>query len=193
LFPVSRKSDIDDTGMGLCFTGGGIEIIASSDQGRVRKDYPANGGLGVLGWTGTDNFELSLGETLKLTFNRTVDIVNWTFNGLLGSDGHTDAADGRFRVTLDGDPSLGTNASASDFDGISFEAVPEGIPSLCGASSIYCDVEEIMFSDSRDGTPFKGYLESITVKVSPVPVPAALPLMLGALGGLGFATRRRKA
>ncbi len=36
-------------------------------------------------------------------------------------------------------------------------------------------------------------LGSTAIKVTPVPVPAALPLLVFALGGLGFAGRRRKA
>lgn len=184
------KKDIDGTGMGLRFTGGGIEIIASSDQGRVRQDYPANGGLGVLGRSGTDNLELGLGETLMLEFSRAVEIVNWTFNGRQGSDGHTDAADGRFDTVSDGVTRI--DFDARGLDGISFDFVPDQFASVCEFGPEYCDTKSILFKAPTNGTPFKGYLESITVKVSPVPVPAALPLMLGALGGLGFAARRRR-
>jgi hypothetical protein len=42
------------------------------------------------------------------------------------------------------------------------------------------------------GGPFTGSF-TVTQGVSAVPLPAALPLLLVALGGLGFAARRRKA
>ena len=184
----SVKSDIDGTGMGLGFFGGGISIVATSAQGRVRQDYPANGGLGVLGNTGTDNLELELGETLTLTFSRAVEIVNWTFNGLRANDGHQDAADGSFFA---GGDFGGHGDSADRFDGVGSDLVPDAFSSMCNLNPTFCSTSTFMIS-KNGGDAFKGYLESITIKVAAVPVPAALPLMLGALGGLGFAARRRR-
>ncbi|MEX0281760.1 MAG: VPLPA-CTERM sorting domain-containing protein [Arenibacterium sp.] len=187
----SVKADIDGTGMGLFFTGGGIDIIATSAQGIVRQDYPGNGGLGVLGRNGgTDNLELGLGETLNLNFSRAVDIVGWTLNGLLSKNGHQDAADGFFGVNTDG--SFQGTLDATRWDGVGSDTVPGSFLSVCGVDVNYCDVEDFTLVAPKLGTPFKGYLESITIQVAPVPVPAALPLMLGAIGGLAFAARKRR-
>lgn len=183
-------SDIDGTGMGLSFSGFGLSIIASSDQGRVRQDFPAHGGLGVLGPSGTDNLELGLGETLKLVFSQTVEVVNWTFNGLGSSDGHTDAADGRFLAE-----SLGSNIStdASLFDGVGSDVVPGSASSVCAINDRFCATDTVLFRASGSTeTRFKGYLESVTIKVAAVPVPASLGLMLAGIAGLGAVARKRR-
>jgi hypothetical protein len=43
--------DGDGSGDGIRFSGFGLDVIAQSDQGIVRQDWPGNGGLGVLGPT----------------------------------------------------------------------------------------------------------------------------------------------
>lgn len=191
-------SDIDGTGMGLGFTGGGISFVASSSQGIVRQDFPAHGGLGVLGGPGggTDNLELGLGETLKLVFSQSVEIMNWTFNGLGSGDGHQDAADGRVRATVDGTSLNSLTTDAHFHDGVGTDFVPTNTSSICQANSNFCSTTTLLFSaDSASVTNFKGYLESVTIRVgpAPVPVPASLGLLLAGLGGLGaFARKGRK-
>ena len=185
-------SDIIGNSDGIIFAGGGINITATSAQGRVIQDHPANGGLGVLSKAGpSDNLELSEGETLSLKFSQAVDIVGWTLNGLLGQNGHQDAADGRFGVAIDG--SFVASSSASNWDGVGSDTVPGNFPSICGVQSTFCGVSDFALVTPRGSLPpFKGYLESITIQVAAVPVPAAMPLMIGALGGLAFAARRRR-
>ncbi len=186
----SVSSDIDGTGMGLGFAGGGISFVASSDQGTVRQDYPSNGGLGVLGRSGSDNLELGLGETLELIFSQTVEVVNWTFNGLLSGNGHQDAADGRFRAETDG----GSHSSnASLHDGVGTEYVPGTHASLCDVNSSFCSTSSLMFTaEPGASSDFKGYLESLTIRVATVPVPASLGLMLAGLAGFGAISRKRR-
>lgn len=181
-----NPGDIDGTGMGLKFTNGvGLDLIATSEQGRVRQDYPGNGGLGVLGTTGTDNLETALGETLKLGFSSSVSIVNWTFNGLMNKDGHQDAADGKFKA----DVVLGSlDDSASVFDGVGSDVVPDLENSVCDFNSAFCNVSSILFS----GSSFKGYLESITVQVPAVPLPASAGFLIAGLAGFGVAKRKRR-
>jgi len=180
----SVTGDIDGTGMGLSFNGGGISIIATSAQGNVRQDHPANGGLGVLG--GTDNLELGLGETLNLAFNTSVEIVNWTFNGLMNMNGHQDAANGDFTASVDGGS---LSSDASNFDGLGGETIPDSSISMCVLNPSFCNTNSISFA-SNSNSPFEGYLESITIAA--VPIPAALPLFAGGLGLLGFMGWRRK-
>lgn len=189
-------SDIIGTGSGIKFTGGGIDITATSAEGKVIQDHPANGGLGVLSAAGpSDNLELSLGETLMLSFSRSVEIVNFTFNGLLSSDGHTDAADGRFEVT---EGSIFLSADAGIFDGVGTDFVPGSSSSVSDFDPTFLDVTSLLFGEDllsgTSATPFKGYLESVTIKVSPVPVPASFALLalgLGAFGAMG--RKKRKA
>jgi hypothetical protein len=67
---------------------------------------------------------------------------------------------------------------------------PSSVATLVG-SGYSGLIDEVRVSTAAS----EGYfvLDDVTYSVSPVPVPAALPLMLLALGGLGLAARRRRA
>ena len=182
------SGDINGTGDGLSFTGGGTSFIATSGQGTVRQDYPSNGGLGVIASTGTDNLETNLGETLLLTFSAAVDIIGFTFNGTLGSNGHTDAASGAFSSSS----GIGTiSGDASALDGIG-DTFGLGGTSLCSINIGFCSTTSILFS----GSEFKGYLESITFKIAPgappVPLPASLGFLFAGMAGLGYFGRKKR-
>lgn len=185
-------SDIDGNSEGLFFSYGGVEITATGlnaagGDATVRQDYPPNGGLGVLG--GTDNLELSLFEKLVLSFNQSVEIVNWTFNGLNSGDGHQDAADGRFTAQTDG----GSHSSSADLhDGVGGEYIPDLFSSMCAINISFCDTTSLTFANSGDPIQFKGYLESITIRIDPVPLPASAVLLLAGVAGLGAVRRLRK-
>lgn len=51
------------------------------------------------------------------------------------------------------------------------------------------DISRVFFDDQSSGAG----MAYDNFEFSPVPLPAALPLLIGALGAMGFATRRRKA
>ncbi len=172
-------SDIDGTGDGIIFTEGSLTVTATGSgldgsgapEGRiVRQDHPADGGLGVLGNPNGDN--LGIGEILTLTFSRAVDILGFTLN-----DGHNDAANGAFAFGP-------LSSTANLFDGVGTEGAGQG--NLCGFNAGFCGVTSISLSS----TGFTGYLESI--KVSNVPLPAPLGLLLVSAAGLGFVARKRR-
>lgn len=50
----------------------------------------------------------------------------------------------------------------------------------------------LIYSQSPNGAPGSAYFSDTRSDVSAVPLPAAAPLLLGALAGLGFVARRRK-
>ena len=189
----SVGSDIDGTGMGLSFSGGGLSFVASSAQGIVRQDAPANGGLGVLSAAaGTDNLELGLGETLLLSFTSDrVKVVNWTFNGELNKNGHQDASNGLFAAQVSNGQTLVSNTSV--FDGVGTDFVPDSFSSVCDFAFGFCNTDSILFTENTAQTgaaPFKGYLESITIAA--VPLPASLAFLLAGVAGLGTLSRKRK-
>ena len=111
-----------------------------------------------------DGDNLAVGEILKLTFNKTVDILGFTVN-----DGHKDAATG---ILTGYTEKGGGSAFASDWDGVLGNGEDAANGALCGASSDFCGVT--MFS--LGSKSFTGYLESITVSV-----PSAVPLPAGSL------------
>ncbi len=167
-------SDIDGNSEGIIFSEGGLTVTATGSSGgsfrTVRQDHPAHGGLGVLGAPNGDN--LGVGEVLTLTFSKVVNILGFTLN-----DGHTDPASGSFAFgAIAGD--------ASGFDGVGAENPFNG--SLCASVAGFCGVTSISLSS----TGFTGYLESI--KVSVVPLPAPLGLLLVGAAGLGLVARKRR-
>ncbi|ABD54990.1 VPLPA-CTERM sorting domain-containing protein [Jannaschia sp. CCS1] len=187
----SVGGDIVGTGDGLSFSGGGISFLASANGGRVIQDAPANGGLGILGNNGgSDNLEISLGEILTLTFGQSVNILNFTLNGLRNGNGHQDAADGSLGVSADGQQFIG---NAENFDGVAPDTVPVGVASICSVNPAFCSVSSLAFLADPAGDDFKGYLESITVELAPVPLPASLGFLALGLGGLAAVRRRARA
>ena len=57
-------------------------------------------------------------------------------------------------------------------------------------------VSELTFSFMDSGRGASGAIDNLTFEVAsemaPIPVPAAMPLMLAGLGGLAFVARRRR-
>lgn len=173
--PADINGNVGGSIVGIIFTEGGLTVTATGSAGGtdrvVRQDHPAHGGLGVLGSPNGDN--LGVGEILTLTFNKAVNILGFTLN-----DGHTDPASGAF--------TFGPLSSTADlFDGVGTEGAGQG--DLCGTYAGFCGITSISLSS----TGFTGYLESI--KVSAVPLPAPLGLLLVGAAGLGLAARKRRS
>ena len=168
-------ADIDGNAEGIIFTEGGLTVTATGSTAAgafrtVRQDHPAHGGLGILGSPNGDN--LGIGEILTLTFNTAVNILAFTLN-----DGHTDPASGAF--------TFGPLTSTADlYDGVGAEGASQG--SLCPSIGGFCGVTSISLSS----TGFTGYFESI--KVTAIPLPAPLGLLLVGAAGLGLAARKRR-
>lgn len=169
-------ADINDVGEGLSFTNGsGLDFVATATGGPVIQDYPAHGGLGVDGDPDGDN--LGVGEFLTLAFNQTISLLGFTLN-----DGHQDAASGDFTLNSSGGP-------AHLFDGVGNENPYQG--QICAATFLFCNINALTFG-SIGANGFTGYVESVTVQVSAVPLPASLGFLFAGLGGLGIAGRRRR-
>ena len=96
LFDTLPGPDIDGTGMGLIFSGFGLDLTVTGNGGVVRQDVPGDGGLGIYNGAGpTDNLESADGEILNFSLSEVFDLVAITFNGELGKNGHQDDPTGR--------------------------------------------------------------------------------------------------
>lgn len=143
-----------------------VTVLQDHDNGWNAKKH-IGAGLGVYHLTNDNSDDnITVGETLKLSFNRAV-----TLSGLsLRADGHTGHFDKDSTFLLDGH----SMKLSQDIDHLA----------LTGT--------EFSFAfGGREAEQF--YLGGVTVTgVSPVPEPATTGMMLAGLGLLGWMARRRK-
>ena len=168
---------------------GGLTVTATSTSGTVIQDHQEHGGLGVFGGAGSlDALETASSDAITLTFSEIVDIQGITVNGLLGSGGHTAAADGAFLVETSGSLSLGVNGSI--VDGVGKDWSQQG--RMCDGgiyADWFCGVSSITFLE-LEGHSFEGFVESVTISaIAPVPLPAGAVLLLTGLGALAIGRR----
>lgn len=183
-FDTLPGPDIDGNAEGLLFSGFGVDLTVTGSK-TVRQDVPSNGGLGVGDSDSAkgDNFD-SETERMNFLFNQVIDLVAITFNGLLNSDGHTDAADGMIGIT----GSAKHNLNTAFFDGIADTGTifPFIASDFAGIGSFQLDDS----SDARLGY-FHGYVESLTIRVARAPEPSVLALFGLGILGLGLFARNR--
>jgi hypothetical protein len=179
---------------GLIFSGFGIDLTVTGTDltgtgiGEVVQDGLPDGGLGILG--GSDSrINIVSGsaerEQINFAFNRSVDLVFLTVNGLGSSDGHTDEANGRIAFVAPSSIASGRvtlSTSADQFDGIADTIFDGDIAAqFQSAGQDFFSGIDTMFIRANNPEGWQGYVESLTVRLNPVPEPSII-----ALFGLGF-------
>jgi len=153
-----------------------VVAFADGDPTRLIQDVvPGDSGLGAYSELNPndDQTQFDTGESIAFNFDEMVTLNDVEFNAggdvncsSFGSEGPC----GDFRLTIDGMV-------------IGVIAAQDVIASLGTGMSFLLEAL----------TPEAGFsIAQLTVNASEVPVPAALPLLLSGLAGLGFAARKRR-
>lgn len=154
-------------GLGVCSTGFDTSVGESGFKGQSQCSTGYNSvGSGTYR-PGDDN--LVAPEVLKLTFGKTV-----SFTDLLVRNGKHHLVDGSLFIST-----TGTFSASDEYE------MSSGDVDLSGLAA-----SKMFWFTSTDNSNPEVYLSTLTV--STVPVPAALPLLVAGLGGLGFMGRRRR-
>ena len=172
-----------DHDIGLLYSASGLEFAvkayANGAAVRVIQDIdPAESGLGAFSETGEDQTDddqtqYDSGESIEFIFSQAVILKNIEFNS--GADkscyhgNQPEGPCGFFDLYIDG---------VLAYEGL--EAVDDLLMAFVGTTFRFVPI-----------TPGGGFVIA-QFDVQAVPVPAALPLLLTGIAGLGFASRRKK-
>ena len=176
-----EKGVVDGTviafdGLDVTFTSSHFAYFDASSPGEV-----ANGGGAGLGvckvltgsaqCTPSNDDNLTTSETVTLGFGAAQTLSNLTFN----AEGHTALTSATKTLTY------GINGGA--LQSINFAAL---------GASVFNNVTSITFGfDDQNQTGDQYYIAGATA-VAAVPLPATAPLLIGALGLMGWGARRRR-
>lgn len=166
--------------LGLSYSKDGINVTATAFAGGVATQLiqdisPDNSGLGALSENNNvdDQTQTNSNEYIEFVFNQSVVLSNIEFNA--GDD---------------------TDCSTPGLEGPcgNFNVLINGVTLLSGLTAID------LFAGPFVGTSFRftpttagaGFAIAQFTVTPEIPVPAALPLLLSGLAGLGFAARRNK-
>lgn len=172
---VADGTVINFDGLDVTFTSSHFAYFDASSAGEVAAGGGA--GLGVCKVLTAGNQcnpsnddNLTLGETVTLAFGAAQTLSNLMFN----AEGHTALTSDVLTLTF------GINDGA--LQSISFADL---------AASVFNNVTSITFGfdDSQTGDQY--YIAGATA-VAAVPLPATAPLLIGALGLMGWGARRRR-
>lgn len=165
-------SDIHGGSGGLIFDDFGFALLVTNLFGsnlEVIQDHPGNGGLGVDGGPHGDN--MGGGEGLAFFLGQSFSLTNILFNGLMGQNGHQNAASGTVLIA-------GNIIDTALFDGVGDAGDITGL----GIMGTGFDIA------TADGE-FHGYIESITIQLLTVPAPKSVIVLLLGMAVLGFRKR----
>lgn len=151
-----------------------VVAYAEGDPTRLIQDIvPGDSGLGAFSEMGEtdDQTQFDTGESIEFNFDQEVTLTDVEFNA--GGDVNCSAFGdegpcGDFRLTIDG-----------------------MVVGIIAAEDMIANLGTGMSFLLEALTPEGGF-SIAQFTVSDVPVPAALPLLLSGLAGLGFASRRRR-
>lgn len=188
----TQAMSIDASVSGFNFTVTGFTLNDDRSNEQAAAVRFNNGTFGVKGVTGVggkdpsgndvaggqntiDGIGIDMNELLRITFDNEVRLKNLQFKGLDDFDDVFVAVTGMDGVRYSNQP----NGSLNNFEelvGTSFD-IMAGYPNPNSSGVGGGDTDKFALSGAD---------------VSPVPVPAALPLLAMGLGAMGFVARRRK-
>ena len=160
-----------------------LDNLTDANATRLIQDRsPSDSGLGAFGVgesSSDDQTQFEKGEAIKFVFSEIVTVTDVEFNRGGDTDctpygGGSEGPCGNFDLYIDG-------AYKGEYTAINLISVLGR-----GLEFVLIAIDDPQFD-------LAGGFTIAELKASVVPVPAALPLLLSGLAGLGFASRRRKS
>lgn len=133
--------------------------------------YPGNG---LLSFSAFDGINLLHDPSVAWPYAYVPSFEVWT-------DANSNIVDWNFLITVPGPDDRDTIASTSSGDNVDYQYLYNWDP-----------IEDKLYWERATASTLGGGAWQILDDVSQVPLPAALPLLMVGLGGLGFIGRRKK-
>ena len=179
-------------------TSDGLTLDVTGSNGGTVETYSLAGPQGIYLGGGGSGFSIFGGPnntsgSYNLNFSSAISSIEIRFGFLTGN---ATSGEEVFNFAADGSPVFAllsdtTGTSQDSMTGLVSSSVPNGLGTLT-YDALGSGFTDFSFDHTQEPSNIGFILSNITVELAPVPLPAALPLLLFGVGGLAVAGRRRR-